>query len=264
MFFSVTKNDFFNLTDTLECGQIFRYKINNNHYTILSKNNYAEVVENDNCYYFTCNDANYFKNFLHLNYNYASLANHFEDDLYLGKALAFSKGIHILRQDPFEMIISFIISQNNNIPRIKKTIEKLCTALGEKIPDTNYHAFPTCESLASADLSSFGLGYRENYIKETATFLLNIDFENLKTYNTKELFDFLISLKGVGSKVANCILLFGFGRYNVFPVDTWILKIFNETDGVKLAKTLENKYGEYSGFVQQWLYYYKRSIDMHP
>lgn len=118
--------------------------------------------------------------------------------------------------------------------------------------------------MASADLSSFGLGYRENYIKETATFLLNIDFENLKTYNTKELFDFLISLKGVGPKVANCILLFGFGRYNVFPVDTWILKIFNETDSVKLAKTLENKYGEYSGFVQQWLYYYKRSIDMHP
>lgn len=264
MTFSIAKNDFFNLTDTLMCGQIFRYKINNNNYTIISKNNYAEIEEKDNYYFFTCNDTNYFKNFLHTDYDYATLAKRFEKDLYLTKALEFSKGIHILRQDPFEMIISFIISQNNNIPRIKKTIEKLCTALGTKIPNTNYYAFPTCETLATADLSSFGLGYRESYIKETTNTLLSVDLGKLTTYSTNELFKFLISLKGVGPKVANCILLFGFGRYSVFPVDTWILKIFNETDGVKLTQTLENKYGEYSGFVQQWLYYYKRSIDMHP
>ena len=152
MTFSVAKNDFFNLTDTLMCGQIFRYKINNNNYTIISKNNYAEIEEKDNYYFFTCNDTNYFKNFLHTDYDYATLAKHFEKDLYLTKALEFSKGIHILRQDPFEMIISFIISQNNNIPRIKKTIEKLCTALGTKISNTNYYAFPTCETLATADL----------------------------------------------------------------------------------------------------------------
>lgn len=262
MSFSINKSDTFNLHDTLMCGQIFRYKINSSTYTILSKDKCLIATENNNIYQCESNDDEYFKTFFHLDYDYPSLVNKFKNDKILSDAVAYSKGIHILKQDPFEMIVSFLISQNNNIPRIQSTIEKMCYRLGNPIQGTDYYSFPECKTLANADLSSFGLGYRDTYISETCNSLLKINIENLNSMDTKDLYDFLLSLKGVGPKVANCILLFGFAKYDVFPVDTWILKVFNTSNAQKLTKELEEKYGEFSGFVQQWLFYFKRSASV--
>lgn len=259
MCFSISKSNTFNLADTLLCGQIFRYKIDGQNYAVISKDKYLVAKEDAGVYNFQSNDDEYFKNFLHLDYDYPALVSRFSEDRTLTKSIQYSSGIHILKQDPFEMIVSFLISQNNNIPRIQSTIEKMCSTLGNKIVGTDFFSFPTCEVLANADLSSFSLGYRDTYVSETCKALLNINLDELKALETKDLYNYLISLKGVGPKVANCILLFGFGKYDVFPVDTWILKVFNTSNAKKLTKELETKYGKFSGFVQQWLFYFKRS-----
>ena len=163
------------------------------------------------------------------------------------------------------MIVSFIISQNNNIPRIKKSIEWLCEKFGTKCDE--YYAFPTLQQLKTAteqDYKLAGLGYRAKYMYEVMQFLTNDMLENLKQKNKDEQFNFLVGLKGVGEKVANCILLFGLQRKDVFPVDTWINKVYNELTNTiesnrnKITIELTNRYKNLSGYAQQYFFYYFR------
>ena len=187
-------------------------------------------------------------------------------------ATEFGKGLRLLNQDLFETIISYITSANNNIPRIKGIIHKMCEKYGKELEDGT-HAFPTIEELSKAeveDLRALGLGFRDKYIykttkyiKENPTFL-----PSLYNMDTEKCRKALESLEGVGPKVADCILLFSdLKRMDVFPIDVWVRRVMNElyfhTDEVKLSKKeirnmAELKFGELQGLAQQYLFYWRR------
>ena len=181
-------------------------------------------------------------------------------------AVNYGYGIRILRQDIFETLISFIVSQNNNIPRIRKCIEALCSRYGEYIGEAfgrEWHAFPEPEVLAAAseeDLAALRLGYRVGYIKAAAErYVSDRDCGCLP--QTRE---DILSYRGVGPKVANCIMLFGLRDVGAFPVDTWVKHImndmygFDENDMRGMERFARDKFGELAGYAQQYLFYYYR------
>lgn len=261
----ITSLEDFNIVQTLDCGQIFRYTINGNTAVVKSMDKCAYINFSSNRIEIESADIDYFYNFFDLNRNYTKIKQQLSNDSFLRPAIEYGSGIRIINNDPYEMIISFIISANNNIGRIKKSIEYICTYFGNNMGD--YYAFPTLAQLKTATVKDFtlaGLGYRAPQLFETVQRLTSEQIENLKTLSVTEQFNFLTSLKGVGEKVANCILLFGLGVKTVFPVDTWINKVYNnltgcvQTDRKKITKELTNRYGNLSGYAQQYFFYYYR------
>ncbi len=255
----------FNVNQILECGQIFRYQINGNEANVYSKDKFAKIITNKDEIEILTEDVDYFVNFFDLETDYKRIKEILAKDKFLSEAVRYGYGIRILNNDLFEMVVSFIISANNNISRIKKSIEYLCCNFGEN--KGTYFAFPTLERLKTATVEDYrlaGLGYRAEQMFETIQNLKMAQIESLKTKTKEEQFNFLVSLKGVGEKVANCIMLFGLGIKDVFPVDTWINKVYNsltntqETNRAKITKELTNKYGKLSGYAQQYFFYYFR------
>lgn len=179
------------------------------------------------------------------------------------------RGYHILNQDPFEMCISYIISQNNNVKRISASINKLCELYGQKVyfDGKVYFLFPTYEKLKELkadDLAELKIGFRDKYIID---FLNKYEsFNDLDNLSTPDAFNKLLTVKGIGPKVASCILLFGYKRLDVFPIDTWVKQFVSNRYEVKDDfKTIENlainKYGKYSGLAIQYMYHYNRNIN---
>lgn len=255
----------FNINQILDCGQIFRYSINGNFAIVFSKDKMAKIITEENRVVITTSDVDYFENFFDLKTNYTKIKQQLKEDEFLKSAIEFGYGIRILNNDCFEMIVSFIISANNNIGRIKKSLNCLSENFGSNMGD--YFAFPTLEQLKKAtvlDFKNAGLGYRAEHMHCTIQNLTNEQIEKLKTFKKEEQFNFLVSLKGVGEKVANCILLFGLGAKDVFPVDTWINKVYNAltnsniANRAKITKELTERYGNLSGYAQQYFYYYFR------
>ena len=255
----------FNPKHILECGQIFRFgKDENNNYYVISLDQKATIIEKDDCYEIISKNPDYFVGFFDLNTDYNKIKTILRKNKILRPMIDDGYGIRILKSDPVEMIFSFVISQNNNIKRIQNIIEKLCT-LGEL--KNNFHAFPSLASLNKSPLEfyeSLGAGYRAKFLKELSTTLKNVDISQLKKLSTDDLFKYLVSLKGIGPKVASCILLFGFGRSEKFPVDTWIEQVYyNHFSSTKksrqeIQRYFENEFGQYSGIAQQYLFYYER------
>lgn len=183
-------------------------------------------------------------------------------DPVMEKAVEYGYGIRILNQDKWETIVSFLISQNNNIPRIKKCIEALCENFGEYIGEyrgKKYYDLPRPEILSHlsiADLAGCRLGYRAKYIIETA--------KQIEKEGIEETFEYLNTLCGVGPKVANCILLFSMGKASCFPIDVWVKRLMNQLYGIDEEDTeamraySEKNFGEYGGIAQQYLFYYIR------
>lgn len=263
MRFEVEKTPTFSLAQTLNCGQVFRFSEAGGVTVICAGEHRAEVRETPQSYLFECDDAAFFKKYLDFDTNYDIIQMKVQDKGLVSAAIEFGKGIHILRQSPEETVFSFLISQNNHIPRIKGIIERMCSALGKDMG--GYHAFPETAAIADAGedfFLSIGAGYRAPYLKRTADALSGVDLAAWGALPTDELRARLTALHGVGRKVADCVLLFGFNRFDVFPVDTWIRKVFAPVYGdmpaEKLSVKLVEKYGELSGFVQQWLFYSKR------
>ena len=259
----------FNAKQILDCGQIFRYTIDENVAVVHSKDKQAKIITEKEKITISTQDVDYFENFFDLKTDYSAIKNQLKKDEFLTKAVEYGKGIRILNNDTYEMIVSFIISANNNIKRIKKSIEWLCEKFGDNKSD--YFAFPTLKQFKTAtveDFRSAGLGYRAEQMAQTIQKLTEQDIINLKTKSQEEQFKFLVSLKGIGEKVANCIMLFGLGAKNVFPVDTWINKVYNrltnsvETDRKKITKELSSRYGELSGYAQQYFFYYFRDNNL--
>ncbi|MBR1987574.1 MAG: DNA-3-methyladenine glycosylase 2 family protein [Clostridia bacterium] len=255
----------FNIKQTLECGQIFRFNIEGNNAIVYSQDKMAKLTTYEDRIEIETKDVEYFVQFFDLDREYSEIKNVLRQDKMLKEAVDYGYGIRILNNDAYEMIISFIISANNNISRIKKSIEYLCSHFGKNMGE--YHAFPTLEELKSASIEDFkraGLGYRAEYMYGTVQRLTMCDIDNLKKMSTQNRFEYLLSLKGVGEKVANCIMLFGLGEKSVFPVDTWINKVYNdiynkeETNRSKITKELTDKYKDLSGYAQQYFFYYYR------
>lgn len=184
---------------------------------------------------------------------------HFKNDETMKKAMEFGDGIRILRQEPWEAVCSFIISQNNNIPRIKKIIEELSRRYGEQLSPGKY-AFPSAQALVSAgeeEIFSCKTGFRAKYIYDAARRVASGECDLGAIYNmpTQDAIEYLKRIKGVGLKVASCALLFGFNKTDAFPVDVWVKRIIDEYYNGSLDIP---SLGAYAGIAQQYLFYYIR------
>ena len=258
--------DYFDVCDTLECGQIFRYKkLDENTYEVFSMDKYARLITTPSCVEVYTDDGEYFRNFLDLDTDYAGKVQRISAlSPIMQQASQAGRGIHILRQNLVEMIFSFIISANNNIKRIQLIVDRLCQGLGQPTPYG--YAFPTVEKMANAPVEFYtkiGAGYRDRYLKETAQKLLNFDLDQLTNATSADARKQLLAFKGVGPKVADCILLFGMRRGDVFPVDTWLKKVYHAyfEQGHKdsdISSYFCQLFGEDAGLCQQYLFYFQR------
>ena len=257
----------FNIKHILECGQIFRFfERADGSYEVFSKDKRAIVRQNDVEAEIISEDAQYFAKFFDLDRDYNEIKEKLRDKPFMQEAIEYGNGIRILNQDKWEMLISFIISANNHIPRIKGIIQRLCERLGENKGD--YYAFPTPEKMAQMDenfYASIGAGYRAAYLASTAREVANgFDLEEIVSMDGNEGNKKLCKLLGVGPKVADCILLFAYHKQDVFPVDTWIKKVYkdvigdDEVNNNAMRRKLIDIYGEYSGYAQQYLFFNKR------
>lgn len=263
---------YFNPKDVLDCGQIFRYEPFRQGYRVYSADKdcyvYTEgaktIVESQN--------PDYFYNFFDLDRDYSRIITHAESFgvPVLTEACHKARGLRLLNQNREEMIYSFIISQNNNIPRIKGIISRICEGLGQKIPSPfgDFYSFPASAALAAKEpgyYKSLGAGYRDVFISDTAKRLAAEGTDGLEELDYDQLRTKLLTYKGIGPKVADCICLFGFGKRGAFPVDTWIEKLYHEdfggtlTDRKKINTYFTSLFGEFSGYVQQYLFYAKRA-----
>ncbi len=263
----LTQLEDFDIRHILECGQIFRFeKLNEGEYVVYSKDKKCTVTQNDSSAVIKSDDCEYFANYFDLARDYSQIKQKLKGKPFMDEAIEYGYGIRILNQDKWEMLISFIISANNHIPRIKGIINRLCESLGKNMG--SYYAFPTPEAMASKDedfYKALGAGYRAKYLAVTSKAVADgFDLESISEMDGSMANKKLCSLMGVGSKVADCILLFGYHKQDVFPVDTWIKKVYkdvvgeNEDNNKVIREKLISIYGEYSGYAQQYLFFNKR------
>ena len=266
----ITDPEDFSVEETLECGQVFRYKKTDFGYVIYSLSHKADIYCQENTIKIITKDKKYFIKYFDFYKNYGRIKSKLGQYPMLKSAIEYGSGIRILNSDPVEMIIQFIISQNNNIPRIKTIIEKICESYGENMGD--YYAFPTLDRLKEIPLEFFKeikCGYRDKYLYHTIQ-AIGKDFlvDDVYKMDTESARKELMKLKGVGRKVADCILLFGFGKTDVFPTDTWIVQAYrkiygdDKSDAVQISKKLLEEFGDLAGYAQQYLYYYMKESNL--
>ena len=279
----------FDIEKIFDCGQCFRFDRvdrtkHKTEFSGVAMGRYVSFAEDDGEVYIYNSTEEDFLNvwsrYLSLDMDYEAA----ETDILascpstiLREAAEYGRGIRILRQEPFESIISFIISQNNNIPRIKKIIERLSERAGARIDTrgmeehiseaSSCSTFPTAEaiySLGTEGLRELGTGFRAKYIYDAVEKMLSgeLDIERIeKEESSERIMEALCSVKGIGPKVASCALLFGFSRYDAFPVDVWIKRViekyFPELDKDNFSPTV---FGKYAGLAQQYLFYYERYL----
>lgn len=277
------KQKSFKLKDIFECGQCFRWnEQEDGSYTGVIKNAIINVKQENEDIIFTgkCKEnlEEIVRYYFDLNTNYEYIKEKLSSiDEYLKTSIEYGKGIRILNQDLWETIISFIISANNNIPRIKGIIERISEKYGNEIEwnGKKYYTFPTAEQLKNVTIEEYrklGLGFRDVRLYETTKMILNkeVDLEKIKNNpNTQEVREELLKLSGVGPKVADCILLFSdLKRFDVFPIDVWVRRVMNDlyikekdeakVSKVKIEKLAEEKFGNLKGIAQQYLFYWRR------
>lgn len=264
-------SEYFNPLHTLDCGQIFRFEPFGEGYLVLSQDKACYLHTHGNKTVAECEDGEYFYNFFDLARDYSLIvekAKSFNYPLLTRSAEAF-KGLRLLNQQKEEMIFSFIISQNNNIPRIKGIISRICAGLGEKreFMGKSYFSFPSTARMAEAGEEFFknaGAGYRDKFLCAAAKRIAAEGVGRLENLSAEELRKELLSFNGVGSKVADCIALFGFSKRDSFPVDVWMEKVYREdfggaeTGANAIRRYFTGLFGENSGYVQQYLFYGKR------
>ena len=275
--------DSFELKDIFDCGQCFRWNIQeDDSYTGVFSNNVINVKKERNKIIFTGICEKDIKStiefYFDLNRDYEKIKRQLSKiDDNMRKSIEYGKGIRILNQDLWETIISFIISANNNIPRIKGIIERLSEKYGEKIEwdGKNYYTFPKPEQLKNVTVQeyrSLGLGFRDVRLYETTKMILDkeVDLELMKNNkNTLEVREQLLRLSGVGPKVADCILLFStLKRFEVFPIDVWVRRVMNDlyiknedetkVNKKQIEKIAVEKFGSLAGLAQQYLFYWRR------
>ena len=264
--------DDFDLEKIADSGQCFRwFKEDENEYRVIAGKSCVYIRKDaDGVYCFDCCEEEYnsfWVNYLDLKEEYSAIRQRVikEDDPFLWDASTHEKGIRILRQDPWEMLITFIISQNRNIPAIKNSVELLAKTCGEKETDSkgiNYFAFPKPEALfalSEKELQDCKLGYRCRYIHAAAQAVKDRDIilSQLLDADEETTIKTLTDLLGVGIKVANCISLFGLHHIDAFPIDVWMKRILKEyyPNGYPFEK-----YSPYNGIYQQYMFAYYRTL----
>lgn len=264
----------FNLKYTLECGQCFRWRaIADNEYIGVIYDRVIRIKQDGNTLFIWSNKKEHLKevvaHYFDLEKDYENLEKQIAKiDNHIAESLEYSSGIRILNQPLFETIISYIISANNNIKRISRSVNDISKRFGKEVEfeGEKYYLFPTLDEMKEItidDLLSDGTGFRARYIKRDIEYFLdNPHFLNeLKSLNTDDGAKALASLMGVGPKVADCILLFSLGKSEVFPIDVWVKRImeklyFKENKSLKEIKKYANEnFGEHGGIVQQHLFH---------
>lgn len=242
----------------LHSGQIFRYWQINDGWLVMSSNHWAELKTLSNKIEIHCDDSQYFYHYFDFETNYTKIKTTFTAPK-LNNAIKDGGGIRILQADFVEMVLSFIISANNNIKRFTKTINALCQEYGE-ITTSGYHSFPTlkqCTQITIADFKRLGCGYRAGYLVTAIQQLNSLNFATLQQLSNHDLKYELLKIAGVGPKVAACIMLFAFHRLDITPVDTWIKKAITQLNSEEQQSILS---GPYAGIAQQYIFYYLQHL----
>lgn len=262
--------DHFDLEDTFMCGQAFRWEKDPDGVFYGVVDNYAVKAywhDSNTIYMESSNpDLVYWSHYLNFSCDYNEAEMALSKDPIMTSAIEKGRGIRILRQDLWETIVSFIISANNNIPRIRKIINSLCENFGEEIHFDGkvFYGFPKAECLAELDirdLACIRAGFRDKYILDAAKKVASgeITLEEIPKMGNAKAKAELMKIKGVGTKVADCILLYSLGRHNVFPLDVWTKRIMTQLYGVEekdLPAFIEKQFGNNAGIAQQYLYNY--------
>ena len=281
--YKISNIDSFELKDIFDCGQCFRWnEQEDGSYTGVFGENVLNVnkIGNEVVFKGICKEdiKETVEKYFDLNRDYQKIKSKLEKiDENMKKSIEYGQGIRILNQDLWETIISFIISANNNIPRIKGIIERLSKKYGKEIEwnNTKYYTFPTAKDLENVTVQEYrelGLGFRDIRLYETTHMILDkkVDLEEMKNNpNTMEVREQLLSLSGVGPKVADCILLFSdLKRFEVFPIDVWVRRVMNDlyihnedetkVNKKQIEKIAQEKFGDLVGLAQQYLFYWRR------
>lgn len=265
-----------NLKDTITCGQIFRFKEeDDNSYTVILHDRVVNLYQDKNDLIVKSNNEKdlekVVRNYLDLDRDYDSLNETIVNmDSSLKEIINSCKGFKIINSPKFETIISYIISSNNRVPQIQKALNNIAERYGDKVifDGKEYYLFPNSYDMkdcSKEELRELKTGFRDTYIYEFINKVNNkeIDIDVVDNMNSDDAMNYLMENKGIGEKVASCILMFGYSRFDVFPIDTWVKKYMNDTynitDVKNIKKFAKDKYQDYSGLVIQYMFHYKRN-----
>lgn len=266
----------FKLDDTVTCGQIFRFfPQDDGSYDIIIKDRVINVYMDEKD---LCVSSNKEEDLKEVVMDYFDLNNDYEtmntflinSDKKLADAVEFSSGLMMIKQDPFETIMSYIISANNGVPQIASALNNIAKNYGEKVTfnEKEYYLFPQYKNLkyvSAQDYRNCKVGFRDKYLKAMVDKLNNneIDLDEFYELDTKEALAKFMENVGIGPKVASCILLFAYQKYDVFPIDTWVKKVMKNDYGIEGEKNIREfaikTYGKYSGIAIQYLFNYGRN-----
>lgn len=260
------------LQKTADCGQCFRMAGVQGHYTLIAYGQRLQITAlTDDYFLFDCSRQAYqtmWRPYFDLDCDYDALLPPTADDDFFAAAAAHARGLRLLRQQPWEALVTFIISQRKNIPAIRACVEKLCLAFGQQhtVKGQPYHAFPNARALAQASLEQLAacsLGYRARYIQQTAQLVAGgaADLDAFAALDDAALRQALMALPGVGVKVAHCVMLFGYRRLDAVPVDVWMDRVIQRE--YRGHFPIE-RFGGCAGLAQQYLFYYARSTAYAP
>ena len=258
----------FDLASTLESGQVFRYVRTTEEYLVHARNRVFRVRQSGRTLYFDGAQERFITHYFGLDENYSEIIEALAHERIIGEAVRLYRGLRILRQDPWECLVSFLCSSAKNIAHIKVIVENLCRAFGEPVSLGNYqgYGFPregTLDDLGR--LKTVGLGFRARYIHEMNRLIQRGYLGNIVSKPYKEARILLMELPGVGEKVADCVLLFSMGFLQAFPIDTWIKRGMeetyfrgNRTSSRNIGSFARQHFGPFAGYAQQYLYHYWR------
>ena len=259
----------FDLDNTITCGQIFRYEEIKNGYIVILKDRVISLIKDGNYILIESNNEDNLKeviyDYLDLNTDYNEIINILNEK---DKKLKCNKGLKMIHQYPLETIISYIISQNNRVPSIAKSLN-LISEYGKKVKfkDKEYYLFPdleTLKKLSTEDFRNCKVGFRDKYLYGIVN--SDLDIDKINDMNSIDALKYLMSYKGIGMKVASCILLFAYKRYDVFPIDTWVKKYMKDEYNIvgeeNIRKFAKEKYDIYSALAIQYMFNSKRNIEV--
>ena len=266
----------FNLKDTVTCGQIFRYiEEKDNSYTILLPDRVINIKQENELLYVESNNIDnlekVIKNYFDLDRDYEKINNKIKSyNTEFSEIIDSSIGFKMIHQEPFETIIEYIISANNSVPSIRNSLNLIANKYGKKIMFKNkeYYLFPNYRDLKNVSVEefrSFKVGFRDKYLHNIIQSLNNkeLDLDTINKLNTSDSLELLMSYPGIGPKVASCILLFAYQKFDVFPIDTWVKKYMKENHNISNEKNIReymvNTYNEYCGIIIQYIFNYNRN-----
>ncbi len=268
------KNNF-DLRSTITCGQIFRYIEDNNSFIVIIKDRVIKLTEEED---FIIIESNKYDNLKEIIYDYFDLnrdynkiaVNILKKDDKIKNAIEYSKGLKMIHQDPFETLISYIISQNNRVSSISNSLNMISANYGEKVvfEGKDYYLFPSVQKLSRLTIQDFRnckVGFRDKYLYEIIQNIINkkLNLESIYNMDGEDALKYLMNFKGIGMKVASCILLFAYQKFDVYPVDTWVKKFMKDDYNIEGENNIRNftstTYKEYSGLAIQYMFNYKRN-----